>query len=134
MSDFAAKMDAFADKFCDETGFSGVLRITHKDEIIYKRNLGFDNHFERKPFTDTSMFSFYSLSKPFCALAIMRLYDKGLVDIEAHPSKYVPEASKLNKNLKIYQLMNHTSGVPDCYNEKDFPKRFILSVFHRLIV
>ena len=43
----------------------------------------------------------------------MLLCDRGLVDLDAHPGKYVPLASKLHPKVTLRTLLNHSSGLPD---------------------
>lgn len=117
---FTKALDEYAERYREKNNFSGVLRITLKDEIIYERNIGFDNEEKKIPFKNESMFTFYSLSKPFCALGFLKLCDKGLVSLDDHPAKYLKEAEGFNKNVKLSQLLNHTSGLPDCYLYEDF--------------
>ena len=50
---------------------------------------------QKIPFTKDSVFTLYSLSKPFCAIGLLILKDRGLVDIDQHPGKYLPEAAGL---------------------------------------
>ncbi len=66
------------------------------------------------------MFSLYSLSKPFCVLGFMKLYEKGFVDINAHPMEYIPEASGFDKRVTFKHCLLHRSGLPDFYLNKDF--------------
>ena len=75
------------------------------------------------PFGEESMFSFYSLSKPFCAIGAMKLWDRGLLDLEAHPSRYLPEAAALDGRVTVRQLLYHTSGLPDFEQDTDIPYR-----------
>lgn len=107
----------FLDKYIDEYSkvfpFSGVLRVTERDKIIYEKSVGYADNEEKVPFDKNSMFTYYSISKPFCALGLMKLYDKGLVDIDKHPSVYVPEMRGFDRNLTIRHLLHHTSGLPD---------------------
>ncbi len=117
---FVKALDEYAEHYREKNNYSGVLRITLKDEIIYEKFIGFDNEDKKTPFTSNSMFTFYSLSKPFCALGLLKLCDKGLVSLDDHPAKYLKEAEGFNKNATLSQLLNHTSGFPDCYLYEDF--------------
>lgn len=107
----------FLDKYIDEYSkvfpFSGVLRVTERDKVIYERNVGYADYVEKVPFDKNSMFTYYSISKPFCVLGLMKLCDKGLVDIDNHPSVYLPEMSGFDRNLTLRHLLHHTSGLPD---------------------
>ena len=121
---FSDKMDSFIQRYCEENPFSGSLRITVKDEIIYSRSMGLANYETGMPFTDDSMFTFYSLSKPFCAIGLLKLCDKGLVDLNAHPAKYLPEAEGFDKRVKICHMLQHVSGIPDCYITEGFREKY----------
>ncbi|MEZ4974464.1 MAG: serine hydrolase domain-containing protein [Cyclobacteriaceae bacterium] len=60
-----------------------------------------------------------SIAKTYMAVAILKLYDQGKIDINAPITKFLPESvSKMVTNadsITVKQLMNHTSGVPE-YN------------------
>ena len=118
------KLNAALDVYESE-GCYGTLRITEGEGVIFERNLGYANAQTKEPFTKDSMFTLYSLSKPFCAIGLMKLYDRGLVDIDEHPGKYLEEARTFHKNLKIYQLLNHTSGIPDYMQTVEFKARHV---------
>ena len=104
-------------------GVGGMLRITERDEILFERSMGYANCETKEEFTKDSMFTLYSLSKPFCAIGMMKLYDRGLVDIDEHPGKYLKEAEGFHPDVKIYQLLNHTSGIPDYVQTESFCKK-----------
>lgn len=99
--------------FCEANRISGVIRVTHKDQILHSQSFGYACRETQTPFAPDSMFSLYSLSKPFCAIGLLLLADQGLVDIDAHPGKYVPEANGFDSRVTIRQLLQHTSGLPD---------------------
>jgi len=121
---FKREMDCFIDKYYDENKNSGCLRVTLKDEVIYKKFFGYADIENKVEFTDKSMFTLYSLSKPFCVLGLMKLKDKGLVDIDAHPGKYLCEAKGFGKSLTLRHLMQHISGVPDFDQNTDFRTKY----------
>ena len=98
---------------CEASGVSGVIRVTHKDKILHSQSIGYACKETKTPFSDDSMFTLYSMSKPFCAMGLLLLADQGLVDLEAHPGKYVPEAKGFDSRVTIRHLLQHTSGVPD---------------------
>lgn len=110
--------------YCEKNHISGVLRVTIKDEIRYEQALGFADHENQVPFTKDSMFSLYSLSKPFCAIALLKLVDKNLVSLDEHPSKYVPEAAGFDSQVAIRHLLTHTSGLPDFEQFTEFAEKY----------
>ena len=106
--------------YCKKERIFGVLRITQDDKILLEQNFGYADLEAKRPFTKDSLFSLYSLSKPFCVLGLMKLCDKGLVDLDAHPSRYIPEAKELDARVTIRHALHHMSGLPDFEQSKEF--------------
>ncbi len=119
MNNFTSKMDAYLDEYCRLYKFSGTLRVTHKDEIIYERHMGYADIEHGIPIGNDSVFTLYSMSKQLCAIGFMKLWDKGLVSLDDHPGKYVPEAAGFHSELTYYHMLHHISGLPDF---DDFPE------------
>ena len=113
MQQFASKMDAFIQEYCRLFHFSGNILVTCRDEVIYRRSFGMADAENGIANTQDTVFNLYSISKPFCAIGLLRLVDKGLVDLDAHPGKYVPEASGFSEKLTIRNMLHHSSGMPD---------------------
>ena len=109
--------------YCDKHHICGVLRITKKEQILHEQSMGFSDVENRIPFTKDSMFSFYSLSKPFCAIALLKLVDKGLVSLDDHPAKYIPEAAGFDPQVTLRHILTHTSGLPDFEQESSFAQQ-----------
>ncbi len=112
------------DSLIENTPISCRIRVTHKDKILCDYQKGYSSWENKTPFLDNSIFTFYSLSKPFCAIGLMKLVEKGLVDLEAHPSKYLPEAKGFDERVKIKHLLHHISGLPDFEQNKDFSEKY----------
>lgn len=117
-------LDDFIAEYCPENHFSGTIRITERDEVTFERFIGMENIASGIPISADTVYTFYSLSKPFCAIGLLKLYDRGLVDLDAHPSKYVPEAAGFDPRVTIRQILCHISGLPDPEQDTDFHKRY----------
>ncbi len=111
-------------EYCEANYISGCIRITICGKMVYEQYIGFSDAKNKLSFTDESMFTLYSLSKPFCAIGLLKLKEKGLVDIDAHPSKYVPEAAGFDDRVTIRHLLHHTSGLPDFEQIKEFSGKY----------
>ena len=111
--------------YCETEKISAVLRITVKDEIVYQTHFGYADDQSKTPFTENSMFSFYSLSKPFCAIGLLKLMENGAVDLDSHPKKYLPEAEGFDERVTIRHLLHHVSGLPDFEQNSDFCSRYM---------
>ncbi len=126
------KLTRFIDNYYGEHQNSGYLRITLKDKIIYERAIGFADIENKVAFTKQSMFTLYSLSKPFCAIGLLKLQDRGLVDIDLHPSEYLPEAKGFDGRVTIRQMLHHTSGLPDFVQTAHFDKTHATGLPHEM--
>lgn len=101
------------DEYARTHFFSGLLRITCRDEIVLERCFGIEDPETNAPITARTAFTFYSLSKPFCTLGLMKLVDRGLLSLNAHPGRYVPEAAGFDERVTIWHMLHHTSGMAD---------------------
>lgn len=117
---FTVQMDAFLDRYCRNYLFSGIVRVTSRGQKVYERCMGYADREKDLPITPQTRFCFYSLSKPFCAIGLLMLAEKGLVDLEAHPARYVPEAQGFDERITLRSMLHHASGMPD-FNQLDDP-------------
>ena len=122
--DFQTKLDAFLEEYYRINQNSGCLRITSRDEVIFRKFMGYADREAKTPFTEHSVFSLYSLSKPFCAIGLMKLKDKGLVRLDDHPGVYLPEAAHFHQDVTLRHLLTHTSGIPDFNQNTDFQTKY----------
>ena len=119
-------------EYCQKEQISGTLRITVKDKIVYQSHFGYANDEKKTGFDEKSMFTFYSMSKPLCAIGLLKLVEKGLVDLDVHPKKYLPEASGFCEKVTIRHLLHHVSGLPDFEQNVAFSSRYKIGTKDRL--
>lgn len=66
------------------------------------------------PVDDKTFFQFGSTTKTFTASAIMRLMERGDIDLDAPVRRYLPEFTlqdeDVARNVTVLQLLNHTAG------------------------
>ena len=118
------RFDERVTSYCSENKIQGIIRITIKDEIIYNKSFGYADIEKKTEFSADTLFSFYSLSKPFCAIGLLLLKDKGLVDIDKHPGEYLKEARIFDERLTIRHMLYHVSGLHDILLCQDLVERF----------
>jgi len=118
------KLHQQIEEYCKTNKISGMLRITIQDEVVYRQNMGFADWEKQIPFVEESMFTLYSLSKPFCAIGLLKLKDAGLVELDVHPAKYVPEALGFDERVTVRHLLHHISGLPDFEQNRDFGEKY----------
>ncbi|MAJ06162.1 MAG: hypothetical protein CL827_04790, partial [Crocinitomicaceae bacterium] len=104
----------------DKTG-SNVAMVFKDGEVVYNETVN-SNKEGDKEINDETIFPIWSMSKPITIVAMMTLYEKGLINFDENVSKYIPEFSELQckdekgevysceNDLKILHLMTHRSG------------------------
>lgn len=117
-------LDKKIEEYCMANQIMGTIRITVFDQILYQNSFGLADLENKTPFDDQTKFFFYSLSKPFCALGLLKLKDRGLVDLDAHPARYVAEAKDFDKHVTVRHLLLHASGLPDFQLNKEFCEKY----------
>ena len=92
--------------------FNGCILIVQNGKVIYNKRQGFTDFESKLPFNDKSQFVIGSVSKQITAVLVLRLLDKGLIDLHLPIRKYLPNFSRTwADSVTIHQLLNHTSGV-----------------------
>ncbi|MBQ9995226.1 MAG: beta-lactamase family protein [Clostridia bacterium] len=106
-------LEQFTEEYNRELPFYGNIRVTSRGTVVYEASVGYADLERGIPLTSDSLFTLYSISKPFCAIGLLLLRDRGLVDLDAHPGVYVPEACWADERVTIRHLLHHISGLPD---------------------
>ena len=121
--DFVSVLDRFLEKYGQKERYNGLIRITHRDRIIYQRSVGYADCENKTKHTNNSVFHLYSITKAFCAIGFMKLVDRGLVDLDKHPGVYLPEAADFDSRVTLRQILQHTGGLPDFAQDTDMRSR-----------
>jgi len=96
----------------------GLSIIIKKDNIVvYQNNTGLANKQTNTAISSDTGFRLASVSKPFTALAVMQLYEQGLISMEDKLLDYIPELSSTWQAITVDHLLTHRSGIPDFLND-----------------
>jgi CubicO group peptidase (beta-lactamase class C family) len=106
------KIDSLLNSLYSAETFNGNVLIAEKGEIIYQHSFGNSNEMTKDKLNENSIFELASCSKPFTAMAIMILKEKGKLKLDDPITNYIPELETY-KNVSIRNLLNHTGGLPD---------------------
>ena len=105
----------------DETTGSNVAMVFKDDKIIYKEVVNSEKKGD-KNINDETIFPVWSMSKPITTVAMMTLFEDGLIDFNDNVSDYIPSFKNIKckgkvdqiyeceNSLKIIHLMTHRSG------------------------
>ena len=84
--------------------------------------------------SNSSLYRIASISKPITAVAILQLWERGLISLDTDARTYLPSFPEKKYKFSIRQLLNHTSGIRN-YKEGEFDsKKFYASTEEALRV
>ncbi|MER0465546.1 serine hydrolase [Bacillus cabrialesii subsp. cabrialesii] len=95
----------------EEYQFNGTILAAEDGDILYHHSFGYADLTEKRPLQTNSLFELASLSKPFTALGVILLEEKGILGYEDKVERWLPGFPY--KGVTIRHLLNHTSGLPD---------------------
>ncbi|WP_281764669.1 serine hydrolase domain-containing protein [Neptunitalea lumnitzerae] len=102
--------------------------VTKKDSVIWKAGYGYANVRKAEYIDpDKSLFRVASISKPISAVGLMKMYEDGIIDINASVYKYVPDFPRKKYDFTIKQLAAHTAGIRT-YRGNEFLNRKYMTI------
>jgi len=97
------------------TACSATVAVMENDKIVYSEGFGMADRENSIPVTNQTIFNMGSISKVYCATAIMLLGDAGKVSLDNPVTQYLSDfrmADPRYKDITVRMLLNHTSGLP----------------------
>jgi CubicO group peptidase (beta-lactamase class C family) len=92
----------------------GVSILVKKDnEILFQLSKGLANKDKNLFINSSTGFRIGSISKPFTALAVMKLVEQNKLSLGEHVTKYVPELPLDWKDITIKHLLSHRVYISD---------------------
>ena len=92
-------------------GFNGNVLIVQKGKILYQNSFGFAHMRAKDTLTSDSRFQLASLSKPFTAVAVLKLIQEGRVALDDSVQRFFPDFPY--HGVKVDMLLSHRSGLPN---------------------
>ncbi len=93
------------------------IAVVKDDQLVLSESYGFANVENRVPVTDKTLFPLNSGTKSFTGVAMMQLVEAGLVNLDAPVSDYLDDLPDAWRQVRIRQLLAHTSGLPDIVDQ-----------------
>ncbi len=113
------RLTEYVEREIESWDFSGVIRIVKDGKIIWETSRGYSCvEFEVKN-TMSTRFTTASVTKQFTAFAIMLLYDREILDLDADANTYLPAGMQIPSGITVHNLLTHTSGLYNFYNFED---------------
>ena len=145
------KLVAFENYLLEEINegkMAGVeVLIHHKGENVWHKTLGMNDLSTQAPLTPNSIYFIQSMTKPIMSVAIMQLVEKGLIGLDDHVEKYLPEIGKLGvikdinsgisgetvpqkTPITIRHLLSHTAGLSHGLEENIFDQQLFKLMYN----
>ena len=91
------------------------LVVVHDGAVSIGRGYGFADREAELPMSEETLVMLGSTTKAFTALAVMQLVERGLIELDASVTRYLPwftTPEGHEDEITVRQLMSHSSGYP----------------------
>lgn len=93
------------------------VAIVRQGALVLSGAYGIANLQDSIPVTPQSVFGVNSITKAFVGVAVMQLAEEGKLDVDAPVSRYLDGLPAPWRPVRIRQLLNHTSGLPNIMSD-----------------
>lgn len=101
--------------------FKGTYLASKGDSILARGARGMADLTAQRENVPETKFLIGSTTKPFTAIAILQLAERGLIELNSPISDYLPDYSKeAGERVTIHHLLSHRSGIPDVLTNREF--------------
>lgn len=108
---YLAEIKSFVDSTLQNTHMNGTILVAKNGQVIYEQYHGYNNpRVKKDSITPNTSFHLASVSKTFTGMAILKLNELGLLNIDDSVSKYLSGFPCVGVTVKT--LLNHRSGIP----------------------
>lgn len=115
ITDVARKVE----EVMEEKDFSGVVLLQQNGKTIFSKARGYANRSEQISNTSDTRFGIASGCKVFTAVSICQLIEQGKFSYESRLVDVLNiEFPLWDKDILVHQLLTHTAGIPDYFDEE----------------
>ncbi|MCX8532713.1 serine hydrolase [Chryseobacterium luquanense] len=114
------KIDNYLQQTIKANEIPGLAVGVVKDgKIIFEAYYGKENVEGNNPINQNSLFRIYSTSKLISTVGVFQLIEKGQLSLDDKISKYLENLPEEWQEVKIKNLLSHSSGIPNIIRYKD---------------
>ncbi|MGI9581039.1 serine hydrolase [Chryseobacterium sp. RRHN12] len=96
-----------------------AVGIVTDNKVTFQKYYGTETLENDKKVDSNSMFRVYSTTKLMSNVGLFQLIEKGKISLEDKISKYIDNIPAEWQNVKVKNLLSHSSGLPDWINFSD---------------
>jgi CubicO group peptidase (beta-lactamase class C family) len=110
---FRKVREEFTENFESRHERGGAVAVWHGGQLVVDLWGGWSDLERTVPWGRDTILNVFSVSKALCAIAVMRLVDQSLLDLDRRVSDYWSEFAQGGKgDVTVRQLMSHQAGLP----------------------
>ncbi|MFJ7889143.1 serine hydrolase domain-containing protein [Lysinibacillus xylanilyticus] len=103
---------------CINEDFSGVISVTQNGKNVYRKAFGYADLPNKVSNEIDTRFATASAGKVFVAIAILQLIEQSRISFDSCIGDILNfDLKNIDPHITIRQLLNHTSGIPDYFDE-----------------
>ena len=123
-----AYLDEHVRRYVASGKLAGALTVVHhKGQVVHWSAQGLGDRERGTPIADDTIFRIYSMTKPIVSVALMQLYERGLVQLDDPVHRYIPswehlrvyqsgiypdfETTPCERSMTVRDLLTHQSGL-----------------------
>jgi CubicO group peptidase (beta-lactamase class C family) len=115
------QFEAYLDRAANVWQFQGSYLVARGDSILTRGSRGYVDLAKERPLTPETKFLIGSLTKPFTAIAVLRLAEQGLVALDESVQAYLSDyPASSGGRITVHDLLSHRSGIPDLLTVPEF--------------
>jgi len=118
-SQVKSRLEAYLKPFVETGNFTGAVLIARKGRILFRHAYGLANYELQIANSPAIRFHIASVSKPFTAIAILQLEERGRLSVSDPVARFLPDFPNGDK-IKLEHLLTHTSGIPNVNDLPDY--------------
>lgn len=133
------RIDSLLNTYYNQGFFNGSVLVAQEGNILFEKGFGYANFEWNIKNTPTTKFCIGSITKSFVSLITIQLVSEGKIELQKPITAYLSDYRKdTGDSITIFNLLTHTSGLPDYTNEigfwtdsvkKNYTKDYILHHF-----
>src|SRR5271155_4901531 len=118
--DNTSRLEQVVQSYAASKQFMGTVLVAQDDKILLDKGYGYANLEWEIPNSPEAKFRLGSVTKQFTAACILLLEERGKLKTDDLVKKYMPDAPAAWDKITIYNLLTHTSGIPNFTSFPDY--------------
>jgi len=115
-----ARMEDIVQSYVSDKKFMGCVLVARGSNVLLEKGYGFANLEWEIPNSPAAKFRLGSVTKQFTAASILLLQERGKLKVTDPVKKYMPDAPAAWDKITIFNLLTHSSGIPNFTSFPDY--------------